>query len=191
MIRATIENMKKIPDHAKKVFDGIIFDVYQWEQELFDGSTATFEALKRPNTVEVIPVLGDKIVLAEQEQPGKGKYMSLLGGRQDDDEAPLVTGQRELLEEAGIEASSWTEWKQYNLYGKMDWTMYLFIARECKVLHPPQLDPGERINPIEVRFDEFIEIATQETFMSKYLSCEILRMLHTGTIEQLKKALFN
>ncbi|KKP89624.1 MAG: NUDIX hydrolase [Candidatus Moranbacteria bacterium GW2011_GWC2_37_73] len=27
-----------IPEHAKKVFSGTFFDVYQWEQEMFDGS---------------------------------------------------------------------------------------------------------------------------------------------------------
>ena len=32
----------KLPEQAKKVFDGEIFDVYQWDQEMYDGSTETF-----------------------------------------------------------------------------------------------------------------------------------------------------
>lgn len=35
-----------IPDHAKCVFKGVIFDVYQWEQKLYNGTTTTFEKLK-------------------------------------------------------------------------------------------------------------------------------------------------
>lgn len=49
--------MVKIPSHATKVFSGVIFDVYQWEQELFNGNIATFEALRRPSTVIIIPVV--------------------------------------------------------------------------------------------------------------------------------------
>ena len=45
-----------MPEHAKKVFSGVMFDVYQWEQEMYDGSTATFEKLTRPDTAQVIPV---------------------------------------------------------------------------------------------------------------------------------------
>lgn len=36
----------KLPPQAKKVFTGQIFDVYQWEQEMYDGSFETFEMLK-------------------------------------------------------------------------------------------------------------------------------------------------
>ncbi len=49
--------MVKIPSHAVKVFSGVIFDVYQWEQELFNGNVSTFEALRRPSTVIIIPVV--------------------------------------------------------------------------------------------------------------------------------------
>ncbi len=31
--------MGKIPPQAKRVFEGIVFDVYQWEQVLLDGKT--------------------------------------------------------------------------------------------------------------------------------------------------------
>ncbi len=55
-----------IPEHAKKVFSGVIFDVYHWEQEMFDGSRATFEKVKRADTVGVYGVLDDgRILLTE------------------------------------------------------------------------------------------------------------------------------
>lgn len=51
----------KIPINARRVFKGIIFDVYQWEQKMFDGNFKTFEMLKRPNTVEIIAIRDNKI----------------------------------------------------------------------------------------------------------------------------------
>ena len=36
----------KVPKQAKRVFKGVIFDVYQWEQEMFDGTKEIFEKLK-------------------------------------------------------------------------------------------------------------------------------------------------
>ena len=40
------KSKQPIPENAKRVFKGIIFDVYQWEQELYNGSKAVFEKLK-------------------------------------------------------------------------------------------------------------------------------------------------
>ena len=61
----------KRPDSAKLMFKGVIFEVYQWQQQMYDGSTETFEALKRPDTVSIIPVTKDKkFIILRQEQPG-------------------------------------------------------------------------------------------------------------------------
>jgi len=32
----------KIPKDAKLVFKGKIFDVYQWQQKVYDGTTVTY-----------------------------------------------------------------------------------------------------------------------------------------------------
>src|SRR3990167_6673441 len=99
--------MGKIPPQAKKVFSGVIYDVYQWEQAMFDGSPAIFEMLRRPNTVCVIPMVGDQILLAFEEQPNKGPHWTLFGGRQEQDETPIQAAQRELLEESGYVSDNW------------------------------------------------------------------------------------
>lgn len=51
------DGAKLLPKEAKKVFSGVISEVYQWPQELFDGTTATFEMIKRPDTVKIVAVL--------------------------------------------------------------------------------------------------------------------------------------
>src|SRR3989344_1513944 len=93
------ESKQPMPDDAKKVFNGKIFDVYQWEQELYDGTKVTFEKLKRPDTVVVFPVLDDgRIILTEQEQPNKKNFIGATGGRVDEGQDGFMAAKRELLE---------------------------------------------------------------------------------------------
>ena len=48
------KSSQPIPENAKKVFTGQVFDVYQWEQEMFDGSKATFECKSLNDAVNFI-----------------------------------------------------------------------------------------------------------------------------------------
>ena len=63
------QSKQPIPPHAKRVFKGVIFEVYQWEQEMFDGSVETYEALKRADTAQVIATRRNKILIPLEEQP--------------------------------------------------------------------------------------------------------------------------
>jgi len=60
-----------IPDDAKKVFSGVRTDVYQWDQEMFDGSIATFERIEKKPSAAIIAVVDSKIIITQQEQPHK------------------------------------------------------------------------------------------------------------------------
>lgn len=182
----------KLPPNAKKVFQGTIFSVYQWEQELYDGSKATFEALKRPGTIQIIPTIGDKILLSHEEQPTKPRSFTFLGGRQEPDEEPLITAKRELLEETGLQSDDWELLKVYTNEGKIDWDVYLFAARNCKKVTEPKLDGGEKIDVIEVSFDEFIEKVSSEDFWGKLIANDILRLrLDTEKLKTFKQKLFH
>lgn len=182
----------KIPKEAKRVFKGIIYDVYHWEQKQFDGSVKTFEMLKRPHTVEVIAVQGDKIIIAEQQQPRMEPLYTLFGGRQEEGEEPLATAKRELREEAGLVSKDWQLFKSFvHESNKIDWMLHLFIARSCAKVGDQTLDSGERIELKEVDFDEFISIVSSERFWGGPIITEILRMrLAPARIEEFRKKLF-
>ncbi len=120
-----------IPDHAECVYKESIFDVYQWQQEMYNGTVRTFEKLKRPDTVIVYGILdtGD-ILLIEQEQPGNTiSKVSGCGGRIDPNEDVLMGAQREFLEESGYEASEYIFWKAVQPVTKLDWVVYFFVVR--------------------------------------------------------------
>ncbi|MEK7181060.1 MAG: NUDIX hydrolase [Patescibacteria group bacterium] len=166
-----------LPPNAKLIFKGQIFETWQWEQKMFDGSTEIFERVKRPNTAQVIATKGDKILIQKQEQPGKsGPYYSLSGGRCDRDENPTQAAKRELLEETGYVSNDWVLWREETPLTKVIWTIYTFIARDCKKEKEPHLDAGERIENIWVDFDEFLKMAEGMLFYDRESLVMLLRM---------------
>ncbi len=154
---------QNIPPHAKLVFKGVIFDVYQWEQEMYNGTIATFERLKRPDTVVVFPVLPNgKIIITEQEQPGSGPFIGATGGRVDEGEDILEAAKRELLEESGYIAEEFILWDAKQPIGKIEWTVWTFVAKKIKKVANQSLDGGEKIRLLEVTLDELIDIPAKK-----------------------------
>lgn len=182
----------KLPDSATKVFQGEIFAVYQWPQELYDGSTATFEKIQRPDTAGVIAITPEqRIVITHQEQPTLGQFTGLLGGVVDPGETPLEAAKRELKEEAGLESVEWSEWFSVAPHGKMIWTIHTFVARNVKKVVEPQPEPGEKIRLEEVSFERFLEIAQTDSFRDTEITFQVLRALVDPTkMAALKQALF-
>lgn len=182
----------KIPEQAKQAFKGVIFEIFQWEQEMFDGTTETFELAKRENSVETIVVQDNKIVFAFEEQPLKGHFHSLLGGKQNPDETPLEAAKRELLEESGMTSDDWELLRVYDTSPRMEWQNYIFIARNAKSVAKQNLDPGERITLASKPFPEFIELITSQNFrVNPHFVIELLKMKYTefAKLEELKKKL--
>jgi len=180
----------KIPKQAKKVFDGIIFNVYQWEQKMFDSTTETFEMLKRTNTIQIIPIMGDKIVLINEEQPTIRRSLGVVGGRQNKDEEPLECAKRELLEETGLISNDWELISTHEPYVKIEWTICRFVARNCKKQAEQKLDAGEKIELKLVDFGEFMRIIIDDDFRSKDIAFDILKMHYNNTLEEFKQKLF-
>lgn len=147
-----------LPENSKCVFRGILFDVYQWPQKMFDGSVQTFEMLKRADTAEIIATKNGKIMLQEQEQPNKQKFFCLPGGRIEKKEEPLDGAKRELLEESGFVSKKWSLYHDIQPLHKMDWKIYVFLAQDCQLAQEPQLDAGEKIQIHWITLDEFIDL---------------------------------
>ncbi|MBU0975310.1 MAG: NUDIX hydrolase [Patescibacteria group bacterium] len=171
------ESKQPIPKNAKKVFSGILFDIYQWEQKMFDGSTATFEKAKRPaDSVNVLPITKEgKIILCKQEQPQEIPFISALGGRLDAGESPLDTARRELLEESGYEAKDFILLNATHPDIKVDWVCYTFIARSLKKVSSINSDSGEKISLMEVTFDEYMKIITKDNYRDSEIALFILK----------------
>jgi ADP-ribose pyrophosphatase len=148
-----------IPPQAERVFKGVIFDVYQWQQEMFDGTYETFEMLRRPDTVKVIAVKEDKIIVLEQEQPNMKAFFDIPGGIHDDEnESELEAAKRELVEETGMTFRSWKLLSVVQPNRKFDWFMYTFLATDLIETVATKPDAGEKIEILHVTLNEAKEM---------------------------------
>lgn len=149
-----------IPDNAKCVFKGVIFDVFQWPQAMFDGTSATFEMIRRQDTVEIIAVKNGKIVVLEEEQPNLSPYLSLPAGRKDSYSEPsLDAAKRELAEETGLYFKTWKLLSVAQPAAKGEWFIYQYLATDLvkEEASQPEAD-GEKIKVMEKTVTELKEL---------------------------------
>lgn len=178
-----------LPDTAQKVFSGKVFDVYQWEVDGYDGSKKVFEKVKRADTVLVLGVTEDKqIITTLQEQPGKQPFTGIAGGRVDEGEDVLVAAKRELLEETGYEATEWILFDAQQPISKVEWAVYIFIAKGCHKVKEQDLDGAEKIEVSTMSFDDFVDFITQKNGSELELKLAFLEArLDSSLMETYKK----
>ncbi len=156
-----------VPQNAIKVFSGKIFDVWQWEQILFDGSKATFEKITRPDNVQLLGVTEDKkIIFLEEEQPARKKEIKLPMGRRDHgDETAEECAKREFLEETGFLPEKIFLWTKKLFHNKIAFWVWRFIGLNCKKVGDQNLDKGgEKIRLRFLTFEEMLELPNDEGF---------------------------
>lgn len=159
-----------IPDHAELKFQGKLFGVYQWQQELFDGSTATFEMVRRPDTVVVLAVKDGKLVMIREQQPGHPQVVDLPGGRVDPGEEWLDAAKRECAEELGLSFKSWRLVGVQQPVIKMEWFVVVYLATDLEEVFSAQHDAGEKIT---IEFKDVAEakkvFAANPSYFAAYL----------------------
>ena len=163
------KNARLIPENAVQVFHGKIFDVYQWPQEMFDGSTKTFEMLKRPDTVNVFAIKDNKLVVVKQQQPNSKEFYGVPGGRHDDpNETELDAAKRELLEETGMTFRNYKLIWATQPQGKIEWFIYTFLATGFVDQTSQNLDSGEKIL-VELKTLDEVKAIINDTDMNSRL----------------------
>lgn len=168
MNRPKPNNHHPLPPHARKVFHGERYEIYQWEQKQFDESVKIYESIKRFDTVIVYPVIDEKVVIIEEEQPHWGRASdSFVAGGINDDEDIFDAAQRELLEETGMVFKDFylvhAEQKNIDTHSNI----YIFVAKNYVKTEGKHLDAGEKTHPKEVTFDELITLTKQRVFFHK------------------------
>lgn len=181
----------RIPEHAKRVFKWMIFDVYQWEQEMFDWSKKIFEMLKKNDAIDVIAILWNwNILIFEEEQPNRPPFYGLVGWSWEDWEEALETAKRELLEETWMISEDWIFFDKYSKSSKIETFDHLFIARNCVKIKDQDLDAGERINMLEVDWEWFKRYVLDPKFRVKSFTFDLLRYLYEDREDEIKKIIY-
>jgi ADP-ribose pyrophosphatase len=164
MDRVLPPDAQTIPAHAKCVFKGEVFDTYQWVEALYDGSSATFEMLKRPDTVKVVGLKGGKIVVIKDTQPATPSKITFPGGRVNvSDISWLRAAQREMHEETGLSFKTWKLIEVVQPVAKIEWFVVWYVAYDLADEVKPETDGGEKIIVQEYDFEECFEIIFTET----------------------------
>jgi len=148
----------------KQVFQGKIFSVWQWEQQLYDGTSKTFEHVTRTDAVRVIGVMPDKkILLIWDEQPDREGVFGMAGGQVDAGEIPAEAAKREFLEETGYSVGTLTPLTSQTMPGRVVFNIHYFIGRNLQKIQEPQQSPGEKISLRLCTFDEFLALGQNES----------------------------
>ena len=95
---------------SEPVFEGRLLHVRRDAVRLPDGGLATREYIVHPGAVLVVPELADGRLVIERQYryPLQQVFIEFPAGKLDAGESALATGQRELREEAGYTARTWT-----------------------------------------------------------------------------------
>lgn len=148
-----------IPDNAKQVFSGVMYNVHQWEQEMFDGSLATFEMVHTTDIIKVLVVVEEKLVILHEEQPVIGKFIDIPGGRNDiAGQTNLEAAKREVLEETGMTFKNWKLINVRQPAQKIESFIYLYVASDMIDKVTPKLDEGEKNSLELITLEEYIQL---------------------------------
>ena len=154
------EGAKLIPPEGELKFTGEVYEVFQWPEPMFDGTTATFEMLRRPDTVKIVAVKDGKVVVTYQRQPRADWFYDFPGGKVDAEDADeLVAAKREMMEETGMRFRDWKLAEAHQPFRKIDWIVYTFVASGFIDQGEQKLDSGEEIQVLELDWEEVLRLS--------------------------------
>lgn len=90
------------------LFQGLVVDLEQFEVQVGSKGWHTFQVVRHPGGVGVLPLHADgTVTLIRQLRPAVGAtLLEVPAGRLGKDEEPVACGRRELLEETGLSAET-------------------------------------------------------------------------------------
>ncbi|MGC9105287.1 MAG: NUDIX hydrolase [Thermoprotei archaeon] len=146
-----------------KVFESRKFSVYVEKFNLPNGKVKETAYVSHRGSVVVAPFLSeDEVVMLRQYRPIAGKWLvEFPAGTLEQNERPEETARRELLEEAGYEATKLTYlFSFYVSPGVTNEMMHAFVASGLK----PGVQQPEEYEVIEVKrvkLDDLFSMATK------------------------------
>ena len=137
---------------SKTVYEGRQIAVRIDEFRHDDGETVEREVVDHPGAVGILATDEESIYLVRQprEAVGEPSLLEIPAGKLDvEGETRLECAQRELAEEVGMTARSWSELKRFYISpGFSDEEVTLFLATGLEPIPDHEPDPEERIEVI-------------------------------------------
>ena len=144
---------------SEQVFHGKLLDVRRDRVRLPDGQEATREYVVHPGAVLIVPMLDDGTLVVERQfrYPNGAVFTEFPAGKLDPGETPLVTAKRELREEAGYTATTWTHLGRiHSIVSYSTEAIELYLAQDLTHVGA-QLDHGEFLEVLTMSYDDIVE----------------------------------
>ena len=145
----------------KQIYRGRVIDLWVERITLPNEKQMSLELVHHPGGAAIV-ALDDQsnVCLLRQYRHAAGGYIyELPAGKIDDSEPPIDTAQRELREEAGMQAADWqTLGRMYSSPGFCVEIIHLYLARDLTPV-PVEHEEHEIIEVEWVAFDEAMERA--------------------------------
>ena len=151
------ENLIETKISSKQVYKGKLLEVYEDKVILPNGVNSSREYIKHCKASAVLAFDDDNNVIIEKQfrYPFNDVIIEIPAGKADNDEDPLLTAKRELLEESGYEAKAFTLLGEfYPSVAYTDEVIYLYEAHDL-IKKDQHLDKDEALIAYKISFDEF------------------------------------
>jgi len=140
------------------VFKGKLLDVRRDTVRLPDGELGTREYIVHPGAVLIVPVQDDGRLVVERQfrYPLNRVMLEFPAGKLDAGESALETAKRELIEEAGFTARTWTPLGTVHTVVSYSTEAIEFFVAEGLAHVGAKLDHGEFLEVIDMSVDEML-----------------------------------
>jgi ADP-ribose pyrophosphatase len=145
---------------SETIASGGMLTVKRDQVSLPNGNTSQREYVVHPGAVVVVPMLPNGNVILEKQfrYALNGVFIELPAGKIDANEAILVTGQRELLEETGYTATEWTLLGyQHPCIGYSNEVIHMYLARGLSA-GAHQRDADETLEIFDLPFEKCLSM---------------------------------
>ena len=161
---------------SELIFDGRVVKVYKDSIELPTGQKSFREVVKHSGGVVILAYKEDKILLVKQYRyPLKEVMYELPAGKLEPNEDPFEAAKRELEEETGYCANTWTSLGYvYTSPGYSDEKLYLYKAENLEFTHCHP-DDGEILEPLEVEKNEVLKMIKDGKINDAKTLCALMR----------------
>ncbi|WP_418925633.1 NUDIX domain-containing protein [Dysosmobacter sp.] len=162
---------------SREIFKGRIIRVRLDTVRLPNGKEGIREVVEHPGGVAILAIDSEERVLLVRQYryPFERVMTEVPAGKREPGEPPFITAQRELQEEVGATADTWTELGTLipspGCYGE---TLYLYMAQDLHfgATHP---DEDEFLEPLRVPLDEAVRQCMDGTLTDAKTVAAILK----------------